>query len=673
MDKLDEWMNNTVGSTEKKSTDSQQKSSNNNQLKAKKKGFFSRFKKNSSNNQGKQSKQNKPQNKNKQNNPNKQKNFKKKNPKNTGNKNQQKNAQKQPVKLKHPKLPKKQLSQTPIIRGKIKIIPLGGLDEVGKNLMAIEYENDIVIIDMGFEFPSEDMLGIDYVIPDTAYLEANKRRIRGVVLTHGHLDHIGGLPYILPKLDYPPVYGAKLTIGLAEHRIKEFKQEKLAKLHTFKPSETLRLGKITCSFFRVAHSIPDAVGVIIDTPAGKIVHTGDFKFDPTPPRNMQMADIAKIEALGKQNVLALFCESTNSVKSGHTMSEKDVGEVLDKVVGESPGRILIASFSSQIGRVQQIIDAAVKHGRKIYVSGRSMKTNIDIAFKLGYISFPKGSILDMKKYKNSKSPDKETLIITTGSQGEAFSALGRISRNEHAHIKIKKTDRIILSSSPIIGNERAIHTVINNLCILGAEVIHNKLMDIHTSGHGQQEELVRMISSVNPKYLIPIHGEYYMRQALASLAQKRCGVPEEKIIMIQNGDVLLAGQDKVEIAKEKIETKYILIDGNGEGNIGSRVQVEREIMSQNGALIIMLQVSKKNGALLRRPDIMARGFIYMHETEILTKEIAAISEKAYREIKSKRSGATRNELKKYVRQTVDKFTHKQLERTPLIIPILVER
>ena len=556
-----------------------------------------------------------------------------------------------------------------ILPHKLKIIPLGGLNEVGKNLMAFEYENDIVIVDMGLEFPSEDMFGIDYVIPDTSYLEDNKKRIRGVIITHGHLDHTGGIPYILPKLDFPPVYGTKLTIGLIKKRIDEFKLDKMTKLNVIDPDKPIKLGQFTASFFRVAHSIPDAVGVALETPVGIVVHTGDFKFDDTPARNQEKADIHKMDALGHKNVLALFCESTNALKPGHSISEREVGITLEKVIRESPGRVIIASFSSQVGRIQQIIDAGVANNRKIFVSGRSMRETMDISAKLGYLTFPKDIISDIKKYK--KTPDKETLILTTGSQGEAVSALSRIASNEHPHVKIKKGDTIVLSSSPIIGNERAICTVINNLAILGAEVIHNQIMEVHTSGHGKQDELARMIDLINPKYLIPIHGEYFMRRELARLGQQRCGMPEENVIMLQNGDILLAENGKVYKSNETVDTKYILIDGLGEGHIDSQVQFDREIMSQNGALVVLVYITK-NRKLKKTPDVVSRGFIYMHESEEITKEISNIAADAYDRITSKNPGANRQDIKKYIRQTIDKYTHSKIERRPLIIPLLIE-
>lgn len=574
----------------------------------------------------------------------------------------------------HKPLPKMDLNRkaikAEILKGKLKIIPFGGLNEVGKNMMALEYENDIMIIDMGFEFPGEDMLGIDYVIPDVTYLEDNKDRIRGVVITHGHLDHIGGIPYVLPKLGFPPVYGTKLTIGLISKKIVEFKLEKMTKLFNIDPDKPLKLGVFLCNFFRVNHSIPDAVGVVVDTPAGKIVHTGDFKFDENPAGNQKRADIHKLKALGHQNVLALFSDSTNALKPGHTMSEEQVGKTIEEIIKKETGRLIIASFSSLIGRIQQILNYAKKYNRKVFVSGRSMNDNINIASKLGYLNIPKGLVQDIRKYKDV--PDNETLILTTGSQGESVSALTRIANNDHQHIKVKKGDKIILSSSPIIGNERAIASVINNLCMLGAQVIHNQIMDVHTSGHARQEELKMMIRMVQPKYFVPIHGEYFMRQGHAVLATEQCGIPEERTIMMKNGEILIAADGIVTKSKETVETKYILIDGSGEGRPDSQVLVEREIMSQNGALIVVINVSKKTKKIMGDPGIVSRGFMYMHESEEIAKEISKVAEEAYRKIQSKNPNAPRKDIKKYVLQSVDKLTRDKLERRPLIIPLIVE-
>jgi ribonuclease J len=418
------------------------------------------------------------------------------------------------------------------------------------------------------------------------------------------------------------------------------------------------------------HSIPDAVGTIVETPVGKIVYTGDFKFDESPARNLIKTDVEKIRALGKQDVLALFCESTNALKPGHSMSEKEVGDVLEEIIKNAKGRLIIASFSSQIGRIQQILDTATKYKRKIFVSGRSMRENIKIAANLGYLKGPQGMISDIRKYK--KIPDNEALILTTGSQGEAISALTRMANKDHPHVKVKKGDTIVLSSSPIIGNEKAISTVVNRLAILGARVIHNEIMDVHVSGHAKQEDLKRMINLIRPRYLVPVHGEYFMRQMLGDIAHKECNIPEDHVIMIQNGDILLAERGKLEKSKETIETKYILIDGRGEGYADSQVQVDRELMSQNGALVVLIHIDKKSKKLKKTPDIVSRGFIYMNESEEIVEETTKLAGDAYRKITQKNAGASRQDIKKYIQQTLDKYTRQKLERRPLIIPLIIE-
>ena len=569
------------------------------------------------------------------------------------------------------KIKAKSEKKSPILPGKLKIIPLGGLNEVGKNMMVYEYEEDIIVIDMGLEFPNDDMLGIDYVIQDVSYLEENRKRIKGIIITHGHLDHIGGIPYILPRLDFPPVYSTRLTNGLIQKRVEEFNQEKQATLRIIDPDQALRLGKFLFTFFRVAHSIPDSVGVVIDTPVGKIVHTGDFKFDESLAGNQKPQELNKIKALGNQNVLALLSDSTNALKPGHTMSESEVGKTLENVIKTTKGRLIIASFSSLIGRMQQIIDYAQKYNRKIFVSGRSMSENIKIAVQLGFLKFPNGTIQDIKKYQG-KVEDSKILLLTTGSQGESISALTRIANNEHPHIKIKKGDTVVLSSSPIIGNERSIFSVVNNLCLLGADVIHNQIMDVHTSGHGYQEELKEMIKMVKPKYFIPVHGEYFMRKSHGNLAKDECGVLEENVIMLQNGNILLAEKNKLTVSNSTIETKYILIDGLGEGHVGSQVQIDRQIMSQNGALIVLVNINKKTKRLTKVPYIVSRGFVYMHETDEVAQQIAKVAGEAYENIVKKHKGANRQDIKQYIKQTVDRYTHSKLERRPLIVPLIIE-
>jgi ribonuclease J len=558
----------------------------------------------------------------------------------------------------------------------LRIIPIGGLNEVGKNLTVFEYnrtgqpkDKEILVVDMGLQFPEEDMLGVDYVIPDTAYLEENKKYIKGIVITHGHLDHIGGIPYILPKLDFPPVYATRLTRGLIEKRLEEFKLTKYAKLHTIDPKQSIRLYSFGIDFFRVAHSIPDGVGLVINTPEGKIVHTGDFKFDDSPASPQARADMDKIYSLEKQNILILMSDSTNALKPGHTMSESEIGRNLDILIAEAKGRIVIASFSSLIGRIQQIFDYAKKANRHVYISGRSMKDNIDIAITLGYLKIHKDQMRDIKHV--GKAKDNEVLILTTGSQGEAVSALTRIALNEHPQVKIKKGDTVIVSSTPIIGNERAIYTVINNLCMLGAKVIHHQIMDIHTSGHGYQEELKQMIRMVRPKYFIPIHGEYFMRSAHKELAVKS-GIPESNCVNIQNGDVVEILKGQLRKSHEKVEANYILIDGLGEGTVGSQVMVDRQKMALNGILVIILHVDSKTHRLKEVPNIISRGFIYMHEYEEITAELAKLIGESYKEFIKKRPDASRKDVKGYIAGLAERYTHQKIERRPLILPLVFE-
>lgn len=552
--------------------------------------------------------------------------------------------------------------------GLLRVIPLGGLDEVGKNMMVFEYERDIIIVDMGFQFPEEDMLGIDYVIPDVSYLMDKLDRIRAVLITHGHLDHIGGIPYLLPKLGFPPLYSAKLTIGLVKKRLEEFGLERQAKLFEIDPNKQLRLGNFLVDWFRVNHSIPDGLGIILRTPAGVMVHTGDFKFDYTPVFQ-QPADYAKIASLGSQNVVALFSDSTNALKPGYTMSEKKIGETLDDIIKTSRGRIIIAAFASLIGRIQQIINSAAFYGRKVFLSGRSMADNVSIAQHLQFIKAPPGLIHPINKI--GKTSDEHTLILTTGAQGEAMSALTRMALGDHAQISIKKGDTIVLSSSPIPGNERSIYTVINNLVRLGARVIFNQVMDVHTSGHAQREDLKLMINLVKPKFLVPIHGELFMRQAHAEIGRE-LGMAERNTIILENGDVMAASRGEVHKTNEKVSANYIMIDGKGVGDVGAQIIMDRQIMAENGVLVVLFTADSKTKKLIRDPEVISRGFIYMKESQEIVNETIVVSKKAYGEAIERMPKGRRGEIKAFIRGGLDRFSHRKIERHPLILPIIVE-
>lgn len=558
----------------------------------------------------------------------------------------------------------------------LRIIPIGGLDEIGKNMTAYEYnatgrpqDKEIIVVDMGLQFPEEDMLGVDYVIPDSAYLEENKKKIKAIVITHGHLDHIGGIPYILPKLDFPPVYATRLTKALIEKRLEEFQLTKQTKLMMIDPIHPLKLGSFNIEFFRVAHSIPDSVGVVVSTPEGRVVYTGDFKFDDSPAGIQPKADLDKIRSLGSKNILALLSDSTNALKAGHTMSEADIGRNLEDLIGKAKGRVIIASFSSLFGRIQQIFEYAKKHNRKIYVSGRSIRENIEIGLNLKYLQVSTNQIHDIAKVGSAK--DNEVLIMTTGSQGEDVSALTKIALSDHPHIKIKHGDTVIISSTPIVGNERAIYTVVNNLCMLGANVIHSQISKIHTSGHGYQDELSQMIQMVRPKYFIPVHGEYFMRQGHKQLAIQN-GIPEQNCFMLRNGEVLEIANNTLKKSNQKVEAKYILIDGLGEGTIGSQVMSERLALSENGIVVIIMTIDRKTKKLRETPNVLSRGFMYMHEYEEITAELGRTVGEAYKTFLIKDKGADRKALKRYLKGIAERYTHQKLERRPLILPLIFE-
>ncbi len=556
-------------------------------------------------------------------------------------------------------------------RGKLRIIPVGGLDEVGKNCMILEYDRDIIIIDLGFQFPEEDMLGVDYVIPDLSYLDDKIDRVKGIFITHGHLDHIGGLPYVLPKLKFPPIYGTKLTNGLIEKRLEEFGQLKQSSLRTITRNDVIQVGQFNVSFFHVNHSIPDAVGIVVKTPAGNIAHTGDFKFDFTPSGDQSPPDFARLAGLANQDIAAFFVDSTNALKPGYTVSEKKVGASLENVIKNTDGRVVIASFSSQIGRIQQIANYAHKYGRTVFTSGRSLSDNIFIANKLGYLKYPNGLFQDIRKM--GKMPENKVVVLTTGSQGEATSALTRIALEDHPNIKVRKGDTIVLSSSPIPGNERAITSVTNNLCKLGAHIINNQIMDVHTSGHAQQEDLKLAINLVRPKSVVPIHGEYFMRHGLKEIAMS-LGYPEKNAILVENGGVILVENGEAKATGESVETKYILVDGLGVGDIGAQVMMDRQTLAENGVLILVVSVDEKTRKIRKDVDVISRGFIYMKESEELVKSISELARTSYNKIIDKRGPETkRGDIKKYIKETVDKLVHQKIERHPLVLPIIIEQ
>lgn len=556
-------------------------------------------------------------------------------------------------------------------KGVLKIIPIGGLDEVGKNTMIFEYEDDIFLVDLGFQFPEADMLGVDYVIPDINYLKDKVHKIKAIVVTHGHLDHIGGIPYLLNKLGNPPIYAGRLTMGLISKQLEERGLLQQADLRVVDYSkDVLTFGKIKVSFFGITHSIPNASGLFIETPAGSVVHTGDFKIDLSPSGDQMPPEFAKIAGFGEKNVTALFSDSTNAMKPGFTVSEKKIGQTLDTIIKETDGRIIIASFSSQIGRIQHVLDSAQRHGRKVFLSGRSLIDNSVMAAELGYLKYPQGLVADIRKSK--KHPANKSIILTTGSQGEPVAALSRMALLEHPHVKIGKGDTVVLSSSPIPGNEMAVIRVTNNLVKLGARVINNNIMDVHASGHGQQEDLKLMYSFVKPKYFVPIHGEYFMRKTHAELIQNSLGHPEEKIVMVENGSVMLMSNGELKVSNEKVQTNYILVDGMGGGDIGSQVMMDRQILAENGVIVLSLPIDPKTRILRGKIRVETRGFIYMEESKEIIEGICRRAEQSYTQFVKDYPNFNFEEAKLHIRESVDQYVVSKIARQPLILPMLVD-
>ncbi len=547
---------------------------------------------------------------------------------------------------------------------KLRIIPLGGLNEIGKNITLIECDNDIVICDCGMTFPEDEMLGVDIVIPDITYLEKNKERIRGMVLTHGHEDHIGAIPYVLKKINVP-IYGTRLTLGLLENKLKEHNLK--PKMHVVNFNDKVRLGKIVVEFIRQCHSIPDSAALAFHTPAGVIVHTGDFKIDFTPIMG-GVNDLNRFAELGDKGVLCLLAESTNVERKGYTLSERVVGETFRTIFHEyTENRIIVATFASNMQRIQQIIEAAEKHGRKIVLSGRSMINNVKVAKDLGYLRVKDSSIIDINKM--NKYDDSEICIITTGSQGEPMSALTRIAYNEHRKIQLTPNDLIILSAHPIPGNENAVSKVINKLIELDAKVIYESLGEIHVSGHACQEELKLIHSLLKPRYFIPVHGEQRHLKLHAQLAESM-GMNPKNIFIMNNGEVLELDKRKAEIVDE-VTSGNVLVDGLGVGDVGNIVLRDRKHLSEDGLIIVVLTLSKEDGSTIAGPDIISRGFVYVREADDLMEEakkkvVLAIEDCQRRNIKdwSSIKNAIRDSLKKYIYQT--------MKRNPMILPVIME-
>ena len=546
----------------------------------------------------------------------------------------------------------------------VRIIPLGGLNEIGKNVTAYECGNDMFIVDCGLAFPDDDMLGVDIVIPDFSYLEHNRDKFRGIVLTHGHEDHIGGLPYLLRDIDVP-VYGTRLTLGLVEGKLKEAGLYGKRQLNVVKAGDVVKLGCMSVEFINVNHSIPDACAMAITTPAGVIVQTGDFKIDFTPIEG-DVINLARFGELGRSGVLALLSDSTNAERPGTTPSERNVGDSFTTLFsGASTRRIIIASFSSNIHRIQQIVDTAARFGRKIAVSGRSMINVVTIAVELGYLKIPKGMLIDVETI--GRYPDSEIVIITTGSQGETMSALARMASGEHRKITVTPNDFIIISATPIPGNEKMVNRVVNDLMKLGAEVIYEKMYEVHVSGHACQDELKTMISLTRPKYFLPVHGEYKHLKKHAGLALKM-GIAPDRIIIPQIGEIIETDGVTMK-ATGAVQAGQVLVDGLGVGDVGSTVIRDRKKLATDGLIIAVMTINSRTGRVLAGPDIVSRGFVYVRESEPMLNEARRIAKEAAESCLNPGTNDWGN-LKTKVRDALDSYLYSKTGRSPMILPVI---
>ncbi len=548
---------------------------------------------------------------------------------------------------------------------KLKIIPLGGLDEIGKNMTAFEYGEDIMVVDCGLAFPDDEMLGIDLVIPDITYLVKNADKVRGIVLTHGHEDHIGALPYVLRQLNVP-VYGTRLTLGILNYKLEEHAMTKLVKLNQVKHGDKITLGCFRVEFIRVNHSIPDAAALAIETPVGVVIHTGDFKIDSTPIQG-EMIDLARFGELGRRGVLALMSDSTNVERPGHTISESKVRESFDGIFKRSESRIVVASFASNVDRVQQIIDASIKYNRKVAFSGRSMVNIVKVALQLGIIHVPEGVIVDIDAV--NRLPKNRVTIVTTGSQGEPMSALYRMAFSDHRKVELGPDDLVVISASPIPGNEKTVFRVINELMKLGAEVIYESLAEVHASGHACQEEQKLMLALIKPRFFIPVHGEYRHLKKHAGLA-KAMGMDMKNILLPEIGKVIELDKQGIRMAGN-VPSGRILVDGLGVGDVGNIVLRDRKHLAQDGLIVVVATIDGDNGTLVAGPDIVSRGFVYVREAEDMMEQVRKLAREA---LLNCEKGKVRewNGIKSSVKSALSEYLYERTKRKPMILPVIME-
>ena len=547
---------------------------------------------------------------------------------------------------------------------RIQIISLGGLGEIGKNMTVIRYQDCILVIDAGLMFPEDELLGIDVVIPDITYLLENKEKVKAVLLTHGHEDHVGALPYLLKELDVP-VYGSRLTLGIVEGKLKEHDLSD-KNLHVVKPRDILKLGPFEVEFLRVSHSIPDSMGIAVHSPLGIILHTGDIKLDQTPVDG-QVVDFRKLAEIGEKGVLVMMGDSTNADKPGFTMSERVVGNTFDDLFGKCEGRIIVTTFASNVHRIQQVIGTAQKYGRKVSVVGRSMINNVKVSSELGYIDIPEGILIEMEDINHY--PPEQVVIVTTGSQGEPMSALTRMATADHRWVGIQPGDTVIISATPIPGNEKLVAKTVDLLFRQGAEVIYEKTMGVHVSGHASQEELKILLNLIKPRYFIPVHGEYRHLMKHAKLAES-LGIPRSRIFVAENGQIIEVSKKKASISG-KVTAGKILVDGLGVGDVGNIVLRDRKQLSQDGIMIVVVTISKEGGDVVSGPDIVTRGFVYVRESEQLIED-AKDKVKEALDVCTKKHITEWAVIKAQIRERLGKHLFEKTGRRPMILPIIME-
>lgn len=563
--------------------------------------------------------------------------------------------------------PKRKPKQ-PAHSGKLRIIPLGGLEEVGRNMTVIEYGNHILIIDMGLQFPEEDMPGIDYIIPNIAYLKGKEKNIRGVIITHGHYDHIGAIPHLIPMLGNPPIFSSDISLAIIKKRQEDYKNVTPLNLKTVNHNTVLRLGVFRVEFFKVSHNIPASMGVIIYTPVGIIVHTGDFKLDLHTQDRAIKPDIEKLRNLSRQGVLAMLADSTNASQPGHQLTETQIKRDLETIIANSPGRMIIATFSSLLERLQQIIELSEKYNKKVVIEGYSMKTNVEIAKRLGYMKFKKTTVISTRQMRDY--PSNRIVILCTGAQGEENAVLMRIANREHRTLKVEKGDTVVFSSSVVPGNERAVQRLTDSLYREGADVINYTMVDIHAGGHAKQEDLKFAIRLVRPKYLIPIEGHHSFLRMHAKMAES-IGFPKKNIFIADNGQIIEFTKHQATLTNKKVPSSYVMVDGLGVGDVGNVVLRDRQMLAADGMFVIIATIEAKTGNLVGNPDIISRGFIYMKDNrELLDK----VREKVKKILIDREPKASANDayIKNKVRDVIGQFLFSKTKRRPMVLPVVIE-